>query len=80
MGLADVPHEIYQHVLSYVAAEICIESAGIGCIACIIGGAYELWGSLKSCNNGGSVMDVCLKVNLLFWQITVVCARLSGKI
>jgi len=60
----------------YVAVAVCtltcIESGGLGCIACIIGAIYGGWSALRACQRDCPAMDVCLKV--LGW-ITIVCAR-----
>jgi len=49
-----------------------------GCISCILTGAAGVWASFNACYQSCPVMDVCLKVDLLFWRITVACARLWG--
>jgi len=49
-----------------------------GCISCILSGAAGVWASFNACYQSCPVMDICLKVDLLFWRITVACARLWG--
>lgn len=50
----------------------CIESAGLACIGCIVGGAFASWAAISGCYGYCPAMDVCVRV---LW-VTVACARL----
>lgn len=60
------------YVAVAVCTLICIESAGLGCIVCIIGGVYGVEDALTDCYRGCPAMDVCVRV---LW-VTVACAKL----
>jgi len=60
------------YVAVTVCALTCAGSAGLGCIACIIGGVYGVADALTDCYHECPAMNVCVRV---LW-ITIACTRL----